>query len=337
MYLNLKVGKKIQLALVYQERRIFMSGKKIAAIFITLMIIVSNINFVSAAEYEYDALGRLIKATYNSDSDSNKSASYSYDKGGNITNVSGFNGGGTVDPGPDKPNPEPPTETTSEEPIESNVKVWNHTIGENTDDFFSVTANEWNSAVPIIYGDITLTKAVKMESKTTITFEAPKSGKLTLVTHATAAAPAVKINDTSYAVAANGETVIEIPEAGIYTITKDTTNTYLYYISFVYETEAPPAPAATYVWNHTDDTNTEDFFTVTANEWNSAVPVTYGDLTLTKAVKMESSTSITFTAPKSGTLTLVTYATNNKPAVKVNGTSYPVSVNGATEIPLTED
>jgi hypothetical protein len=35
-----------------------MSNKKLTAIILTLVMIIANINFVSAAEYEYDALGR---------------------------------------------------------------------------------------------------------------------------------------------------------------------------------------------------------------------------------------------------------------------------------------
>ena len=45
--------------------------------------------------------------------------------------------------------------------------------------------------------------------------------------------PAIKINNQSYPVSTNGATTINIPAAGTYTITKDTTNTYLYYLSFI--------------------------------------------------------------------------------------------------------
>ena len=44
---------------------------------------------------------------------------------------------------------------------------------------------------------------------------------------------AIRINNQSYYVSVNGATIINLPAAGTYTITKDTTNTYLYYIEFI--------------------------------------------------------------------------------------------------------
>lgn len=63
----------------------------------------------------------------------------------------------------------------------SSAKVWNYTTGENTDDFYSVNAKNYKDATTITYNGLTLTKAVKMESGTAISFTAPKDGTLTLV------------------------------------------------------------------------------------------------------------------------------------------------------------
>ena len=141
---------------------------------------------------------------------------YAYDDKDNLISITDAEGNSTVYTYDDNNNRTSETDANGNKTT-YNYTDWVHTTGENTDDFFSVTANEWNSAVPITYGDITLTKAVKMESKTTITFEAPKSGKLTLVTHATAAAPAVKINNTTYSVSDNGSVDIDLTESGTYT------------------------------------------------------------------------------------------------------------------------
>ena len=85
----------------------------------------------------------------------------------------------------------------------------------------------------ITYGDLTLNRAIKMETNTAVQFTTEGAGTLTVVTYSTKTSPAIKINNQSYPVSANGATTINIPAAGTYTITKDTTNTYLYYLSFI--------------------------------------------------------------------------------------------------------
>ena len=89
------------------------------------------------------------------------------------------------------------------------------------------------------------------------------------------------------------------------------------------------------IWNYTDSTNTLNA-TVSANEWSSASsnPQTFEDKTLTKAIKMESSTSLKFTADTDGILTVVMYSTNTSPTISIDGTAYDVEPTGATEIPI---
>lgn len=305
---------------------------KILLISICCIIVTINIFSVQAATYEYDALGRLIKVDYNED----KKADYSYDAGGNIKKVNGFSGAGesTTEP-PVESTTEISTETSTEtttEVVSENEYVWNYSDNENTENFFSVSANNWSNTVPVSYADLTLTKAVKMESSSSISFNAPQAGKLTLVTYSTKSEPTIKINGTSYPVSKNGSVEIEIPSSGTYTITKGSTSTYLYYMSFAYEAPAP----IPYIWNYTDGINTENFYIVTANTWSNAVPVIYNGNALARAIKLESSSSIVFTAPNSGKITLVTYSTNTQPKVKINGKSYSISPNGATEISLSD-
>lgn len=79
-----------------------------------------------------------------------------------------------------------------------------------TDDFFTVTANEWNGAVHVGYG------------------------VLSLVTYVILLDLAVKFKGLSCHVITNGVTEISIAEGSEYTISQDTTNTYPYYISLMY-------------------------------------------------------------------------------------------------------
>lgn len=109
-------------------------------------------------------------------------------------------------------------------------KVWNYTTGENTDDLFSVEANEYKNAVTFDYNGITLSKAIKMESSTVITFNAPNDGTLTIVADGEAGKK-IKVNGTSYEIVPQGALEVNVTK-GIVTIGKDTTNTYLYYMSF---------------------------------------------------------------------------------------------------------
>jgi pectate lyase len=73
------------------------------------------------------------------------------------------------------------------------------------------------------------------------------------------------------------------------------------------------------VQNFTTSGKTSTFYTITGNMNSSPGTVSYNGLTLTQCLKMESSTSITFTTTASGTLTLVF---DGVAASKVDGTSY---------------
>ena len=113
---------------------------------------------------------------------------------------------------------------------ESSAKVWNYTTGENTDNFYSVKANNYKNATTITYNGLILTKAVKMETGTAISFTAPKDGTLTLVANG-GSGKKIKVNNVSYAIVSDG--ALEVPvKAGTVTVSKDSTGTYLYYMSF---------------------------------------------------------------------------------------------------------
>ena len=63
-----------------------------------------------------------------------------------------------------------------------------------------------------------------------ISFTAPKDGTLTLVANG-GSGKKIKVNNVSYTIVSDG--ALEVPvKAGTVTVSKDTTSTYLYYMSF---------------------------------------------------------------------------------------------------------
>ncbi len=91
-----------------------------------------------------------------------------------------------------------------------------------------------------------------------------------------------------------------------------------------------------FTWNHTDGTNTADFFNMgTLSNWSSASknPQTFDGEELTAAVKVNSSFNVTFDAPVDGTLTLVMEASKGG-SVYLNDVSYEIQT-GINVIPVT--
>lgn len=97
-------------------------------------------------------------------------------------------------------------------------------------------------------------------------------------------------------------------------------------------TATPVPTAGATVHNFTTDGTTSSFFNIQGNLSTSKGNVTYQGLTLTQCLKIESATSIQFTAAKASTLTLVFNTEGTK--IKVDGTSYPIT-NGIATVSLT--
>ena len=140
---------------------------------------------------------------------------------------------------------EPTEDTTEAPPYTGEGLVWDYTSGTNTLNA-NVDANDWQNAEPVEYNGSVFTAAVKMESSTNISFNAPGSGTLTLVTYSSKADAAVKVNGESVAVSQNGSVDIPITTSGTVTITKDTTSTYIYVMEFKSSGDTPtPDPDPT--------------------------------------------------------------------------------------------
>ncbi len=100
------------------------------------------------------------------------------------------------------------------------------------------------------------------------------------------------------------------------------------------ETEAPPYTGSGLIWNYTSGENTLNA-SISANDWSGAAPVSYGGTTLTQAIKMESSTDISFSVPGKGKLTIVSYSTNAAPTILLNNEKLNVSKNGAITVDVS--
>lgn len=100
---------------------------------------------------------------------------------------------------------------------------------------------------------------------------------------------------------------------------------------------AAPSGSGSIVHNFTTDGTTNDFFTIKGTLSTGKGSMSYNGQSLTQCLKMESSTSITFTAPTDGTLTLVFGGTTSAAGktVLVNGTSYTADSNGIVTVPVT--
>ncbi|WP_281890502.1 pectate lyase [Paenibacillus sp. YYML68] len=103
------------------------------------------------------------------------------------------------------------------------------------------------------------------------------------------------------------------------------------------EPEPEPNPEPTpgtgeYVHNFTAPGTQSSFFNIQGSLSSSKGTVTYNGLTLTQCLKIESSTSISFTTTKASTLTLV-FNSPDGTKIKVDGTSYPMT-NGIVTVSL---
>lgn len=103
--------------------------------------------------------------------------------------------------------------------------VHNFTTSGTTSSFFNIQGNLSTSKGTVVYNGLTLTQCLKIESSTSIAFNATKASTLTLVFNAEGTQ--IKVDGTSYPITNRIATVSLA--AGAHTITKDSTAN-LYYI-----------------------------------------------------------------------------------------------------------
>ena len=120
-----------------------------------------------------------------------------------------------------------PAQTNPTTPSVSGGQVHDFTANGLNSSFFSISGNLSSSKGTVTYDGKTLTQCLKMESATSISFNAGSAGKLTLVLGDASAA--IKVDGTKHT-ASNGIVTVDL-SAGEHTITKgDSTN--LFYMIF---------------------------------------------------------------------------------------------------------
>lgn len=205
------------------------------------------------------------------------------------------------------------------------------------DSYFNISGNlsdDHGEATYKINGEATtLTRCLKMEKDTSITFTASEKGLLTLVfntngngNESTMITNGCKIDGTVYS-ATNNVLVKEI-EAGTHTITKQDT-CYLFYMSF--EDGAVLADSNIYAHNFND--GMQSLFYQIDSKGSTATnkgTVIYNDMTISTCFKMNSKANISFDAPYEGTINLVLTNPNNSPAVgvKIDGVDHYATATG---------
>ena len=98
-------------------------------------------------------------------------------------------------------------------------------------------------------------------------------------------------------------------------------------------TTQAPAAGESYVHNF-DNGKNSDFFTISGNLSTSKGSAEYNNMEINQCLKMESSTSITFTANSNGKLTLVFGSSETNKRVKVDGSVYNTNSNGVLTLDL---
>ena len=98
-----------------------------------------------------------------------------------------------------------------------------------------------------------------------------------------------------------------------------------------------PFPAGSYVHNFTENGLSSEFFTISGNLSTSKGTVTYAGQSLTRCLKIESSTSISFQAPENGTLTLIFGGSTSAAGktVKIDGTKKTIGNDGVLAVTVS--
>ena len=123
------------------------------------------------------------------------------------------------------------TEGTTIAPVEG-AQVHNFTLNGTSSSFYTITGTLTSSYGSVNYNGLTLTKALKMESKTAVNFDPDGvAGTLTIVTNPTYSGT-IELNDKAITIGSDGVATISLDGSQSYSITKGSGSNYIFYIAY---------------------------------------------------------------------------------------------------------
>ncbi len=189
-------------------------------------------------------------------------------------------------------------------PVSGSAYVHNFTENGTSSSFYTITGNLSTQKGSVTYDGKTLTQCLKMESATSVSFNAPSAGTLTLVFAESAAT--IKLDGTKLT-ATNGVITTNV-SAGSHTLTKaDAVN--LFYMAYATDgssagTTAPAETGATQQTqtettkiNPSSDVDLNGIKVISAGGWNEMLYVVYS------GVKDADVTGVSYSGAVSGSLT----------------------------------
>ena len=149
------------------------------------------------------------------------------------------------------------TEGTTTAPVEG-AQVHNFTLNGTSSSFYTITGSLTSSYGSVNYNGLTLTKALKMESKTAVAFDPDGvAGTLTIVTNPQYSGT-IELNDKAITIGKDGVATISLDGSQSYQITKGSGSNCIYYIAYT-----PNGSTPTVIKGDADDSGKVDAADVT--------------------------------------------------------------------------
>ena len=149
------------------------------------------------------------------------------------------------------------TEGTTIAPVEG-AQVHNFTLNGTSSSFYTITGTLTSSYGSVNYNGLTLTKALKMESKTAVNFDPDGvAGTLTIVTNPQYSGT-IELNDKAITIGSDGVATISLDGSQSYSITKGSGSNYIFYIAYT-----PNGSTPTVIKGDADDSGKVDAADVT--------------------------------------------------------------------------
>ena len=245
-----------------------------------------------------------------------------------------YAGGGTVTPVETTSNgggqPVNTTTTTTAAVVVPVAGAYKHDFTANgtSSTFYTISGNLSTSKGTVNFDGKTLTQCLKMETATSITFNAPSAGKLTLVF--VEPTPTIKIDGTKYTSSGGG--IIEVDlGAGNHSITKADTANLFYMVYGTVVTPQPETTTTTTTTEATTTTTTDTSMITTLESLNIPEETTATTTTATEAPVTNASSSETTAEATTAIETTVSAA---KPT-EATTTAQPVTEQPTQPVPVT--